>query len=131
MSVFVPSGYLDRHVDYPSLITFYLRDTLKNCAARAFAAQADTLHVYNGHTHSQWHAARDIEQVKQLVRHFQEGSMIVVAPGNQSASPDYEQLAQDIRTQGLIQSAEQFLIVKQGKETQLQQGRFLSQLQIS
>lgn len=130
MSVFVPSGYIDRHVEYPELVTFYLRDPLKQQLSNAFAAAADSLHVYHAGTAQHWHNAHDLDEVKDLVGRFGQGAMVVVAQGTDKDAESYDQTAAALRQAGLIDSPKQFLVVKQGAETRLQHGRHLTQLQI-
>lgn len=136
MSVFIPSGYGDRHLadDYRAFVTFCIREPLKTLAQKAFAGAAPTLHIYNAHTHEHWHAANDEGHLKQLLKGFGKGSMVVVARGDEDtpeSHAQHEQLAQDLRQEGLIQNSDQFLVVRPARQTQLNQGPLVSHLQMS
>lgn len=146
MSVNIPSGYADRHVDHYALVTFYLRDSLKSkidpkSAFNNAAPAATSLHVYNAHTHDQWHAVSQGEITPEHVADLKEtlalcgkGSMVVVAhSGTQAPGSDAheENIAKALRHEGLIHAAEQFVIVKAAPETALQCGPYVSRLQLA
>lgn len=157
MSVYIPSGYADRNIDHHSFVTFYIRDSLKRMidasvtAKNAFTEAANkaavSLHVYNGNTHAHWHKVADVSsgtenalsndnvvRLKELLARFGQGSMVVVAR-NDAGSPECqaheEKLAEALRSEGLIQSAEQFLIVQPAKDTKLSNDRLVSRLQLA
>ncbi len=146
MSVNIPSGYADRHVDHHALVTFYLRDALKSkidpkSAFNNGANAAPSWHVYSAHTHDQWHAVtqgqatgENLVRLKDTLARCGRGSMVVVAhSGNQA--PDYdtheENIAKALHQEGFIHSAEQFMVVKPASKTVLQSGPYLSRLQLA
>lgn len=152
MSVFIPSGYADRDIDHHTFVTFYSRDTLKRLLtetlqvsnAFAKASGAASMHVYSANTWAHWHPVGDIhhnvenalsyentQRLKKMLSGFGRGAMVVVARNSQNGQAHEEKLAQSLRNEGLIQSAEQFLVVEPAPLTQLKQGRLVSHLQLS
>lgn len=146
MSVNIPSGYADRHVDHHALVTFYLRDSLRSkidpqCAFNNRAQPAVSLHVYNANTHDQWHAisqgqitAENVMHLKETLARCGKGSMVVVAHSG-SGTSEYEAqeecIAKALRQEGFIHDAEQFVVVKPAQQTMLQSGPYVSRLQLA
>ncbi len=146
MSVNIPSGYADRHVDHHALVTFYLRDSLKSkidpkSAFNNGACPVTSLHVYNAHTHDQWHEVsqgkitpENIKHLKEALARCGQGSMVVVAH-NGTGTPDSdaheENIAQALRQEGFIHDAQQFVVVKPAPQTLLQCGPYVSRLQLA